>query len=140
MLRSCVHTTRVMNTNRLWAGHLKSFCRKAGMQLSSRGQGLTHHIIPSLYLLPTFLFAYQLFSHPGLVFFHMVRNVVTKAPVFLASQFLSSQSKIVFFPVLVRRKVQGKSSDWSVLCQIPISGPMNYDWGGMESCGNMVAT
>lgn len=84
MLQSWVHAARMMSTSRLWAGHLKSFHREAGMQLGSRAQGFTYHQIslsPFLYLPFS---TYQL-SFPSLRtgFLHKVRNVVTKAPVFL---------------------------------------------------------
>lgn len=63
VLQFSVHATR-MSTNRLWAGHLKSFCRKAGMQQGSRDQGSKHYQIS----LNLFLYISLIFSHLGLVF------------------------------------------------------------------------
>lgn len=143
MLQSCVHTTRMMNTNRLWTEHLKSFCRQEGMQLSSRGQGLTHHQI-SLYLCTFprlfFFFALSAFLSLRAGFSQMVRNVVIKAPVFSLHSSCNHRERLYFFQFQLGQKSKGRVLIGLFCVRCPSLDQSIMMGGGMESCGNMIAT
>lgn len=71
-----------------------------------------------------------------------MRNVVTKAPVFLTLQFLSLERKIIFFQFHLGQKIQGKSSDlpvWDRCLSLDQSIVAGVVVVVVESCGNIVA-
>lgn len=76
-------------------------------------QGPGTHTLPDLS--QSLFFVHQLnFLSLRSGFLSRVRNVVTKAPVFLTLQFLLLERKIIFFQFHLGQKIQGKSSDLPV--------------------------